>query len=110
MQRTVASFGNGKQAAVAILQCLSVCQAACKESGTNFLCCRDTVIASNPLAPTPANATGGARNAADVPSVNAGVPLLPMRLKPAVNASWEDIDTPNRATCEVSWRSLHAPL
>ena len=71
--------------------------------GEVSLCCRDTVIASNPLAPVPANSAAKGKNAAKIPSPYSGVPLLPMRVKPAVNASWVDVDTPNRATCEVSW-------
>ena len=67
------------------------------------------MIASNPNAPNATivglnGTTGGDIGASDGPS--AGVPLLPARLQPSVNASWLDIDTPPGATCEVSWHLL----
>ena len=105
-ETAVAGLAAEQREAVA----LDMSQVLSGASEASHLCCRDTVIASNPWAPTAANATAGAKDAAKIPSPYSGVPLLPMRVKPAVNASWVDVDTPNRATCEVGWLSAHTSV
>lgn len=68
-------------------------------------CCRDTVVASNPDAPTPAGSTQPRGiSASDGRLPTAGIPILPMRLKPTVPFTWLEIDSPPGAKCEVSWQ------